>query len=176
MAYQSGLGVSFQPGADNGAQRTPVQRAVQLLSLRLPTVIGAQGISPQALLQSQGGAGIGGGMSPDAAMELLRRLLGSAGQPGGFGPNLQTAGGFGGGGGFAMPTTMSTPLPRIIPQENPDNGSAATKDAGLPPQMDRRGPDTYAGGMDRERNAGIRFDPNAPDTPGTGRLGPMRSF
>lgn len=158
MAYNTGLGVSFQPGADQGQQRTPVQRAVQLLSLRLPTVIGAQGISPQALLQSQGGVGFGGGMPPDAALELLRRLLGSAGQGaqgGGMATPLQTTGGFGGGGfGGAMPTGF--PTPRIIPQDTPDTSGTATKDAGLPPNMDNRGPDTFAGSLDRERNLQYR--------------------
>lgn len=150
MAYTPGLGVSFQPGAMNGQQsNTPVQKAVQLLSLRLPSVIGAQGIAPQALLQSPGGAGFGGGnMSPDAALELLRKLL--AGQPGGLGANPLQTGGFGGFGGGAMPTPMATPLPRIIPQENPNAGTA-NKDVGLPPNLGNRGPGTFAGSLDQER-------------------------
>ena len=95
MAAQ--YGVSFQPGGEdsgpNGQRRSaPVQEAVRMLSLRLPTVTGARGISPQALLQSPGGAGADtGGFSLEAALELLRKLRGtnqppqlrmpSAGQP-----------------------------------------------------------------------------------------------
>jgi hypothetical protein len=88
MAFDFGL--SFQPGADqgNGTNQnepqgpgpTPVQSAVKLLSLRLPSVVGAQAISPQALLQSPGSAGLGGGqMTPDAFLALLKKLMGQSG-------------------------------------------------------------------------------------------------
>lgn len=80
MAY----GISFQPGQENGAgpngekRRAPVQEAVRMLSLRLPTVVGARGIAPQELLQSEGAAGVEtGGFSLDAALDLLRKLRGA---------------------------------------------------------------------------------------------------
>lgn len=112
------LGLSYQPGADQqngnggqgGPQAPPVQEAIRLLSLRLPSVQGARSISPQALLQGQGSAGLGAGqgMSLGAAIEFLRRLL----QQSGGRPGPQAAGMFagqsGGGGGFA-------PTPRVIP-------------------------------------------------------------
>lgn len=73
-----GIGTSFQPGADQngqGRRATPVQEAIRLLSLRLPSRVSPSAIAPQALLQSPGGAGLsGGGMTTDAVLELLRRL------------------------------------------------------------------------------------------------------
>jgi hypothetical protein len=57
-------GVSFQPGVANGAspyrdakQAEGVQEAIRVLSLRLPKVVGAQGVAPQALLSSPGAGG-----------------------------------------------------------------------------------------------------------------------
>lgn len=60
-------GVSFQPGsqdernrinpnAPNGTQEG-VQDAIKVLSLRLPKVVGAQAIAPNALLRSEGSGG-----------------------------------------------------------------------------------------------------------------------
>jgi hypothetical protein len=83
-------GLSFQPGTDqgngqgNGQQDpnvSPIQSAVKLLSLRLPSVVGAQAISPQALLQSPGSAGLSGqgGMSVEAMIEMLRKMMQQSG-------------------------------------------------------------------------------------------------
>jgi hypothetical protein len=58
------FGVSFLPGGDqaNGQQNKPpaepLQQAIQMLSLRLPKVVGAQGIAPGPLLQSRGDPGL----------------------------------------------------------------------------------------------------------------------
>lgn len=74
-------GLSFQPsGEEGGADRervAPVQEAIRLLSLRLPSVVGARGISPQALLQSQGASALptSDGMTHESAIALLQRLL-----------------------------------------------------------------------------------------------------
>src|SRR3990167_10301958 len=57
------IGVNFQPGTDPNGQAdsrrasTPVQEAIKVLSLRLPRVVGANAISPQALLSSPGSGG-----------------------------------------------------------------------------------------------------------------------
>jgi hypothetical protein len=75
-------GISFQPGADKegqgqgGGPESPLQSAIQLLSLRLPSVVGARGIAPQGLLQGGGMAGAmgAGGMSPEI-MAFLQRLM-----------------------------------------------------------------------------------------------------
>ncbi|HYE87699.1 MAG TPA: hypothetical protein VEA16_15155, partial [Vicinamibacterales bacterium] len=83
MAQQYGL--SFQPGSDNGQQqsgyRAPVQQAIKLLSLRLPSVVGARAIAPQALLEGGGSQAIGGpgGLSGNALIEWLRKQMQQSG-------------------------------------------------------------------------------------------------
>ena len=72
MAFDN-FGISFMPGAEgeNGqtANTEPLQEAVKLLNLRLPTVLGARSpVSPQ-LLQATGLEG-----QPDVA--FIRKLLG----------------------------------------------------------------------------------------------------
>src|SRR2546428_321751 len=87
-----GLGLSFMPlqsdnagydrrrdGSGSGAGSgsvTPIQTAIQLLSLRLPTRVSPSAIAPRALLQSQGSAGFGGG---DPMLSLWKRLLDESG-------------------------------------------------------------------------------------------------
>ena len=82
MAY----GLSFMPGGDNAggnanrqdeARVTPAQEAIKLLSLRLPSVVGARALAPNTLMQSPGGAGLAGpgGMSVDAMIEWLRKQM-----------------------------------------------------------------------------------------------------
>lgn len=102
-----GYGIGFQPGQDKGqgsgtAEPPPLESVVKLLSLRLPSVVGARGIAPQALLNAPGmaGAGMSGGMGEQQWLQILQRLL--SGQGGGMGP--QTMGLPGG-----------TADPRIIP-------------------------------------------------------------
>lgn len=60
------IGVNFQPGSDFSGQNKPqggtsngggIQEAIKVLSLRLPRVVGAQALSPQALLTSPGSGG-----------------------------------------------------------------------------------------------------------------------
>lgn len=77
-----GYGVNFAPTGQAGGDQTkpptePLQQAIQMLSLRLPKVVGAQGIAPGPLMNSPGGSPI---------MELLRMLFGQGhqgmGQPG----------------------------------------------------------------------------------------------
>lgn len=80
----AGYGLSFQPGQQNvasGSQDRKVggpqpQSAIELLNLRLPSVVGPSAIAPQALLQSPGGMGLGG--SPNAAL-LLQALAALSG-------------------------------------------------------------------------------------------------
>lgn len=67
--FDTGLpGVSFQPGQGGTAQQNgngngapnagnSVQEAIKILSLRLPKVVGAQGVAPQRLLESMGSGG-----------------------------------------------------------------------------------------------------------------------
>lgn len=58
------IGVNFQPGGGSGGSgnrpqggNNSVQEAIKVLSLRLPRVVGAQAVSPQALLSSPGSGG-----------------------------------------------------------------------------------------------------------------------
>ena len=101
------LGVSFVPGGGPSGETekpgpggasglSPVQRAVQLLSLRLPRVIGPQALAPGALLGARGAQGLTSGMGPmlgqlgampgnDAIIAALMALAGMtapAGLPG----------------------------------------------------------------------------------------------
>lgn len=59
-------GVSFQPGLQDDQQQNGsrpsgsnqgIQEAIKVLSLRLPKVVGAQSVAPNALLRSQGSGG-----------------------------------------------------------------------------------------------------------------------
>lgn len=70
-------GVNFQPGGQQGdpSQSRPssgVQEAIKVLSLRLPKVVGAQGMSPQALLTAQGS---GGSRVDSVVNQVLARIL-----------------------------------------------------------------------------------------------------
>ena len=78
------LGVSFSPtgnGGPNAQKPTPVQQAIQTLSLRVPSHVGASAFTPQALLPSptESGGSVGG--APDMLLEAIKRLL--------FGPAQQ---------------------------------------------------------------------------------------
>lgn len=134
-------GLSFQPGADQNDSQpqgppNPVQEAVRLLSLRLPSVVGARAISPQALLQAPGQAGLGAGLSGgNALLEWLKRLL----QSSGTGMPPQAMGAFGGPDTTSDWLTQETNLgprpprptttPRIIPQETGEAGGGKEQDA-----------------------------------------------
>ena len=134
MAYNN-LGLTFQPGqTQNGGQNaaTPVQRAVQLLSLRLPSVVGARALAPQALLGATGGAGVGAmaGGNVEAALALLRRLQQQAGGadrapngPQDYAPMAPSA-------GTAMTTSASSPAPRVIPGREGDTGGTISYGGG----------------------------------------------
>jgi hypothetical protein len=104
------LGYAFAPGADQqlpggqngqGRQGMSPQDAVKLLSLRVPERPAAGGIAPQALLQGQGAAGMGGG----GLQAIIRALMSMQG--GGGAQGMMGGGGMGGGGGL--------PTPRVIP-------------------------------------------------------------
>ena len=83
------FGISFMPGAEgeNGQQQTaePLQEAVKLLNLRLPSVVGARSPIHPSLLQATGLQG-----QPDAMFLNALRMLGvppSMPQPGGTSPS-----------------------------------------------------------------------------------------
>ena len=109
------LGQSFMPGGngdDNGAaNEAPLQTAIKLLSLRLPSFGGARTPLNASLLGGQGGSGLPPGMSADA----LQRFL--FGQQMGPGP---------------------MPFPRVMPEvpggAGGGPGSVISRDQGRRPQ------------------------------------------
>lgn len=120
-----GFGLSFAPFAGkpgygdhptSGGQLSPVQEAIQILSLRRPTVVGASAPGPNALINPNapggpGGAGSMGGGGFDLP-DLLKRLLGQFGgqyQPPSmpkFGPAPEMPGG-----SYAPPQLPKVPAP-----------------------------------------------------------------
>lgn len=80
------IGVNFQPGQNgngydprgNGAPSAGngVQEAIKVLSLRLPKVVGAQGVAPQGLLESMGG---GGSRVDSVVNQVLSRMFPTGG-------------------------------------------------------------------------------------------------
>lgn len=118
-----GFGVSFLPSDQNSPNNQnplgnaggapPLQQAIQLLSLRLPHVVGSQGLAPGPLLQSPGGMGLA---------EILKQLFGQ-GQPATSLP---------GGGTLPMPAFHpgATPPP---PPGPPTFGQPGTQDLPKPP-------------------------------------------
>lgn len=55
--FQPGSGASGGPNQRRDGNQAGVQEAIKVLSLRLPKVVGAQGVASAPLLQSQGSAG-----------------------------------------------------------------------------------------------------------------------
>jgi hypothetical protein len=121
----AGPGLSFLPTGDEAdqkdasAQLSPTQRAIQIIGLRLPRVMGARrAIAPSQLLGASVGEGrMGGGLSPESA--LFRTLQTAAlGDSPMFSTGLAaSAGGSGGMGsaGGSSGAPSSTPTPNIIP-------------------------------------------------------------
>lgn len=95
------LGVSFIPGGPyqqrqqgqpdgpgGGAGIQPLQRAIQMLSVRLPQMKGATGLAPGALLNAPGVrgmpvAGLGGGSADNPILQAMMRLAGMRASGGG---------------------------------------------------------------------------------------------
>jgi len=153
------FGVSFSPvgqgqggnQAQNAAQQTPVQQAIQTLSLRIPRTVGAGSIAPGQLLNAAGGSGLGG--NPDAAsmLEMIKRML--FGQPGQMGTGPQ------------MPRSPGQPTPgqtNFTPHFTPIEGTGAPAQPPTPPTPaaaplpGTEGPQGAAGGT-TQRPGGV-FD------------------
>jgi hypothetical protein len=109
------IGVNFQPGSGSGGYgnrpqggNNNVQEAIKVLSLRLPRVVGAQAVSPQALLSSQGS---GGNPRVDGVVnQVLQRMFPT---PGGHPETAQSVPSF----GMAPPQSSydSGPQPQNAP-------------------------------------------------------------
>lgn len=121
------FGLSFMPGAEgkdpNNPQPTPVQQAIQTLSLRIPRVVGAGSIAPGQLLNGAGGFGNGSNPNAAAILEEIRRRLfggnqsGAPSQPphGQFGPAVPHPPPPG------APPSGGLDTPRIIPGDPPNS-------------------------------------------------------
>lgn len=94
MAIPESIGVTFAPTAENAAlgrrrgASQGVQEAIQILSMRLPQVLGARAPAPRALLEAPGAAGGGGAEAIASAVvrSVLQSVLGGeapAPSPGG---------------------------------------------------------------------------------------------
>lgn len=110
------LGLSFMPGdagnADpNKSQQSPVQQAIQTLSLRIPRTVGAGSAAPGQLLNSPGGSALGGNVNSAALLEQIRRML------------------FGGGANFGTPTAPGAP---VLPTPSPAMGPMPGAPIGAP--------------------------------------------
>lgn len=92
------IGINFQPGmsgysgsgsrsGNGGNSNAGVQEAIKVLSLRLPKVVGAQGIAPQALLSSQGS----GGSRVDSVVNTVLGRMFPSGQQEASAPSFGTA-------------------------------------------------------------------------------------
>lgn len=125
------IGINFSPAGDSQQQNTqkptPVQQAIQTLSLRIPRTVGAASGAPQALLQGPGGAGLGGNPNNAYMLEqLIRKLFGGGdGLPMPGGAGASTPGGSGSGlpnpnVGFPHPQkTGPGPTPEPLPPDTP---------------------------------------------------------
>jgi hypothetical protein len=126
------FGVSFSPSAgptgDGGSKPTPVQQAIQTLSLKIPKNPGAGAIAPGALLNSPGGGAVGGNPNDAMILEQIRKMLFGT-KPGqvGMGPQMPTAPDMGSqpsvppppqGGGFGPgPIGTGAPMPKAAMQQ-----------------------------------------------------------
>lgn len=116
------IGVSFVPAAGKDsrqvdAQDSAVQQAIQVLSLRLPRVVGAQGLAPSTLLNAAGGAALtGAGGNVDRIVDqIINRIMPEGAQPG------------------PVPTV---PTPRVVPGGQPGQpGQPPTPGVPMPPRM-----------------------------------------
>lgn len=133
----AGMGVSFVPGGQgdplNRQQQgeasgaPPLQQAIQMLSLRLPRVVGANALAPGQLLNAPGG--MGGSGNP--LLEALLRLAGmggGSGSPGG--QPTQILPGFSGSpmARINPGDQMQRPGPQLQPPSAPPTNSAGPAD------------------------------------------------
>lgn len=127
------IGISFLPGADNAGENqstaanalaptTDLAQAYKILSLRLPTVVGAAPTSAR-LLNGAGASGLGnlpGGLNPYAA--LFQALI----KAGLTGTNLPGLGDSGSAPGMPMPDRV---VPKIsFPQDHPPDPGGTSPD------------------------------------------------
>lgn len=98
----SPIGVTFMPTADaaangprqagiEGAGTSDLAQAFKILSLHLPSVLGAPAIAPKRLLTSQGSAGVAAPAAANPYSAVFQALLQSMGAGGGNDPMAASA-------------------------------------------------------------------------------------
>lgn len=83
------IGISFAPTSDNDPRQvagSPLQRAIQLISLRVPRVAGARQPIPQSILAGSPTARVGGSPVSAVVESVLRSLTGGQVPAGAAGP------------------------------------------------------------------------------------------
>ncbi len=172
------MGISFAPTAENRltqASGGPLQEAIQLLSLRLPKMVGARSPIPQGLLASGAGPSLGNSV----VQSILAQILGQAGGgPMGGQPQGSPQSPWGGGPVSKVPITQRQPLqwptstprprwtPRVLPSW-PDTGNASDQIGSIgaplipkPPVSVSPWRDQYSGAGDQTQ--AIRRPPTLP--------------
>jgi hypothetical protein len=117
------LGVSFAPTQDNAEDSRDAARteglpaAIQMLSLRLPRILGARAPVASALAHAPGFGGMGS--ADQQIFQVLQRLLGGGGDQ--FGADTMAPGGWRGSGpGIPNPAPHSGPVgPHQPPETQP---------------------------------------------------------
>lgn len=113
-----------RPGGLPGGGVPPIQQAIQMLSLRLPHVLGAQAVAPGPLLTSAGGGGMNVGAGGGSLEAILRMLFGLH-QTGAFGTPASPS--------TRPGATPMPPLPRVTPGIMGPDLSAYGQRPGVPP-------------------------------------------
>lgn len=171
------FGVSFSPAqqggqgqAQAGPRQSPVQQAIQTLSLRMPRVAGAGSLAPQALLNSPGGANMSGPVDAASMLEQIKRMLFGNQQPGqvGTGPDLPRDNG----GSAPTPPSPMDPGGRGMPVPGPGGFTPPwqpPQQPGAPPEAPPAPPMapsvTPGGGDTRDPEQPYQPPPMAPSTP-----------
>src|SRR6185503_7874749 len=138
----------------NGQKPTPIQQAIQTLSLRIPRTVGAGSPIPGQLLNAPGGSALGGNPNAAALLEQIRRMLfggGGAnfGHPGGPVP---TGGGVPPGGmpGAPRVTPGSGDVPMPPAPPSPIGETGHSKEREPDPIAPPTAPAAPTGGLNRE--------------------------
>lgn len=157
------MGVSFVPSGQGDPMNRqqqgqapgapPLQQAIQMLSLRLPRVVGANALAPGQLLNAPGG--MGGSGNP--LLEALLRLAGMGGGQGQPGMGAQGLPSFSGSTlpRFGAGDEQQRPAPSVQPPPQP--GASQPWQGGPSGQMPGPGQPTFPGApggspfMDRSR-------------------------
>ena len=147
-------GPNPQQGGDPN-QSAPLQEAIKVLNLRLPTVHGARGLAPAPLMQSLGSGGLPSSMMGGGIEQMLAMLFGALRNSQGVSPQQVNPGQQPGTGSINVPPMVpsamggSAPLPKFTPGIQAPGGTPNTQepppfvDRPMPPQASQRPPSIF---------------------------------